>query len=194
MTDQLDGEWFLRMIGLEGKIPEERVRSVLQKIFDHNFDEEAGLIIAACPEGRETTLHTYRNCQAGAVWTGIGYLFGALAMAVGRTDIADAVTESIYENQRRLGALWDHWECGHHYTRPMSSWTTMVAALGMKIDREKRELIFSPKSLELRVPLCIPDALAEVTFRSGDCTIQVIQGSLEGWRITLAGGGNVAVL
>jgi len=193
MTDQLDGEWFLRMIGLEGNIPEERVRSVLQKIFDHNFDEEAGLINAACPEGRETTLHTYRNCQAGAVWTGIGYLFGALAMSVGKREMADSVVNVIYENQNRLGALWDHWECGHHYTRPMSSWSTMIAAIGMKIDAQKREITLSPVGADLRAPLCVPQALAEAAFCSGDCTLRVVQGSFDGWKIMLASGGKVIV-
>ena len=47
MTDQLDGEWFLRTIGLEGNIPDERVREVLKFIWQQNFDEEDGLINAS---------------------------------------------------------------------------------------------------------------------------------------------------
>lgn len=194
MSDQLDGEWFLRMIGLEGNLPDSRVRLVLQKIFDHNFDQEAGLINAACPEGRKTTLHTYRNCQAGAVWTGIGYLFSALAMSVGMQEIADTVVDVIYENQRRLGALWDHWECGHHYTRPMSSWTTMIAALGLKLDRENKIIHLSPVENDIIVPLCLPDVLAQVAFHSGACEIHTADGSLEGWDIRVENGWKVTVL
>ena len=33
MTDQLDGEWFLRMIGLEGNLTDERIRKVVELIF-----------------------------------------------------------------------------------------------------------------------------------------------------------------
>jgi hypothetical protein len=194
MTDQLDGEWFLRMIGQKGVLPDERVRSILSCIFDHNFDPEAGLVNATCPEGYETTLFTYLNCQAGAVWTGIGYVFAALALSVGLKEHADEVVAGIYGNQARLGALWDHWECGHHYTRPMSSWTTMVAALGAYVDREKRELTLDPIAPDIQVPLCIPDALAEVSFRSGDCTIRIVQGDLDGWKITNAAGGSVTFL
>ena len=194
MTDQLDGEWFLRMIGLKGNLSDERVRSVLQRIFDQNFDEEAGLINALCPEGRKTTLHTYRNCQAGAVWTGIGYLFAALAMSVGMRVIAVSVVNVFFENQNRLGALWDHWECGHHYTRPMSSWTTMTAALGLKTDRENRVIHFSPIEEELCVPLCLPDVLAMVTIHSGECRIHILEGTLGGWEIKMAKGYKVGIL
>ena len=129
MSDQLDGEWFLRMMGNEGNLSDNRIRDVLQFIFQKNFDSEAGLINAACHDNRKTTIHTYKNCQAGAVWTGIGYAFSALALSVGLRDIADTEIKSIHNNQMRLGSFWDHWECGHHYTRPMSSWTTLHAAL-----------------------------------------------------------------
>ena len=37
--------------------------------------------------------------------------------------------------------FWDHWECGHHYTRPMSSWSTLIAASGMKVDYENKTII-----------------------------------------------------
>ena len=110
-------------------------------------------------------------------------------MSVWMRQIADSIVDVIGENQR-LGALWDHWEC---FTRPMSSWTTMIAALDMKVDREKWELRLSPISAQLRVPLCIPDVLTDVTFRSGECAIHILEGSLEGWDIQLDKGWNVIV-
>ena len=57
------------------------------------------------PENRWTSIDTYNNCQTIAVWTGIGYAFAALALAVGEKEIsveavndADPIDlEAIYE-------------------------------------------------------------------------------------------------
>lgn len=185
MTDQLDGEWFLRMMGLYGNISDERVSKVVDFIFRYNFDEEQGLINATVPENKKTTIHTYKNCQAEAVWTGIGYAFSALALSVGRKEISDTIVGSIYNNQFRLGHFWDHWECGHHYTRPMSSWSTLIAASGMKVDYENKKLSFSPVSKNIAFPLVLPDVLARVTFTDGIYNIECIKGNLNEWEITV---------
>lgn len=183
MTDQLDGEWFIRMTGLDGNLSDDRIREVTEIIFRTNFDKEQGLVNATVPKGRKTTIHTYKNCQAGAVWTGIGYAFAALALSVGNSEIADTVVESIHSNQLRLGYFWDHWECGHHYTRPMSSWSTLIAASGMAVDYEKKKLTFSPKDKNTVFPLILPDILAKVTFADGKCDIDCISGDMSGWEI-----------
>ncbi len=185
MTDQLDGEWFLRMMGVPGNIPDERVRSVLDLIFKANFDEEQGLVNATVPQNRKTSIHTYKNCQTIAVWTGIGYVFSTLAFSVGLNGIADKEINFISDNQMRLGHFWDHWECGHHYTRPMSSWTILNAISGMSVDYESKRLTFKPVNNNISFPLCLPDILAKVTFADGDCTIDCLTGSLEDWDISI---------
>ncbi len=185
MSDQLDGEWFLRMIGLPGNISDERVRSVVDFIFRTNFDNEQGLVNATVPENRKTTIHTYKNCQAGAVWTGIGYAFSALALSVGLNEISDTIVNSIYNNQLRLGHFWDHWECGHHYTRPMSSWSTLLAVSGLAVDYENKKLNFSPINKNITFPLCLPEVLAKVTFTDGKFNIECIKGDLSGWEVTV---------
>ncbi len=185
MSDQLDGEWFLRMMGIEGNLPDERISEVLKYIFNSNFDPEQGLVNATCPEGRMTTIHTYKNCQAEAVWTGIGYAFAALALRVGLRDIADREVESIHNNQLRFGCFWDHWECGHHYTRPMSSWTTLLAVSGLEIDSENKKLSFKPADKNITFPLIIPDVLAKVKFTDGECSVDCIRGDLSEWEITV---------
>ncbi|MBQ5824418.1 MAG: hypothetical protein IIW48_06370 [Clostridia bacterium] len=183
MTDQLDGEWFLRMIGLDGNLPDQRVRSVIEFIFKHNFDSEQGLVNATVPENRWTSIDTYNNCQTIAVWTGIGYAFAALSLAVGGTEISDTVVGSIHSNQFRFGHFWDHWECGHHYTRPMSSWSTLIAASGLRIDYENKKLSFNPICKNITFPLVIPDVLAKVTFTDGKLSIECVQGDLSDWEV-----------
>ncbi|MBR3869610.1 MAG: hypothetical protein IKM66_09880 [Clostridia bacterium] len=181
MTDQLDGEWFIRMIGLGGNIPDERVRDVMKFIFDKNFDRESGLKNSSCPAGRKTSIHTYKNCQAEAMWTGIGYAFAAMALSVGLRDIADTEVASIHENQMRFGAFWDHWECGHHYTRPMSSFSTINAALGLYVNREEKTVKLRPIDKNITLPLCLCDAIATVNFSDDTCTVKCIEGNLNDW-------------
>ncbi len=185
MTDQLDGEWFLRMMGLSGNLPDERVGSVLDLIFRCNFDEEQGLLNATVPEGKKTTLHTYKNCQTEAVWTGIGYAFAALALSVGLKEIADKEIRSISDNQMRFGHFWDHWECGHHYTRPMSSWTILQAVSGISVDFENKKIAFNPIDKNITFPLCLPDILARVTFTDGKCDITCLSGDMSDWKISV---------
>jgi len=185
MTDQLDGEWFLRMLGLDGNLPDERVRSVVEFIFRHNFDDEQGLLNATVPENRWTSIETYNNCQTIAVWTGIGYAFSALALSVGATEVSDTVVNSIHCNQLRFGHFWDHWECGHHYTRPMSSWSTLIAASGMAVDYENKKLSFRPVYKNITFPLVLPDILAKVSFADGKMNVECIKGDLSVWEITI---------
>ncbi len=185
MTNQLDGEWFLRMTGLSGNLSDDRIRQVVEEIFRENFDKEQGLVNATVPKNRKTTIHTYKNCQAGAVWTGIGYAFSALALSVGLDEISDTIVDSIHSNQFRLGHFWDHWECGHHYTRPMSSWSTLIAASGMKVDYENKKISFSPIRENITFPLVLPNILARVKFSDGEYDIECISGDLNEWRVSI---------
>ncbi len=183
MTDQLDGEWFLRMTGLEGNIPDSRVAQVLDFIFRHNFDEEQGLLNATTPQNRKTSVNTYKNCQTIAVWTGIGYAFSALALSVGQKEIAEKELQSINDTQLRFGHFWDHWECGHHYTRPMSSWTLLHAVAGLSADYENKRLTLNPISKNISFPVILPDILLKVTFTDGKCDISCVKGDISGWEI-----------
>ena len=184
MTDQLDGEWFLRVSGVDGNLPDGRVRDVLRVIIDNNFDPDGGLINASCPAGRRTTLFSHKNCQTEAVWTGIGFVTAALCLSVGLRDGAERIVKSIQENQSRFGALWDHWECGHHYTRPLSSWTTLNAALGLRIDAAQRSIRLDPAAEDITLPLCFPGVLGTVEVTNGNAQIRLIEGSLDGWTVT----------
>ena len=183
MTDQLDGEWFLRAAGIGGNLCDARIRTVLRAVLDRNFDTDGGLINASCPEGRRDTLFSHKNCQTEAVWTGIVYVTAALCLSVGMRDDADALLLSIRDNQSRFGALWDHWECGHHYSRPLSSWTTLNAALGLQIDAARRILRLRPVAEDLTLPLCFPGVLGTAEIKNGKANIRLAEGSLDGWTV-----------
>ena len=184
MTDQLDGEWFLRVASIGGNLPNERVRAIVKYIFDHNFERDRGLINATCPKDRPVSPATYKNCQAEAVWTGIGYVFAALAASVGLYDVCLSAVKSIDENQSRFGLYFDHWECGGYYTRPMAAFSTLTALTGMSLDCVNRTLSFSPVKSG-RYPLITPQFIGTVTFSDGDCVIDAVSGSLDGFAVTV---------
>ena len=183
MTDQLDGEWFLRVAGIGGNLCDDRIRDVMRVVLKKNFDPDGGLINASCPEGRHTTLYSNKNCQTEAVWTGICYVAAALCLCVGLYDDAHAIVAAIQDNQARFGALWDHWECGHHYTRPMSSWTTLTAALGLSVDAARRVLRVRPVKRNITLPLCLPGVLGTVQAENGTVQLRILEGSLDGWTV-----------
>ena len=187
MTDQIDGEWFMRMAGLGANLSDDRVRAVISRIFPANFDPEQGLLNASCPPDKPISVMTYKNCQAEAVWTGIGYAFAALAMSVGLSQISDTVVKSIHDNQMHLGHFWDHWECGFRYTRPLSSWTTLLAASGMRVNIAEKQLDFSPYRENLTVPFAFDGVIGTVSFSGETCDVKTMCGSLDGWRVTVNG-------
>ena len=104
-------------------------------------------------------------------------------MTVGMSDMADILVGSIHENQMRFGQFWEHWECGFRYTRPMSSWTTLIAAAGLSVDQEQKTLRLRPIRPKLTVPLCTGDFLGTVVFDGDRCTVTALEGTLEGWTI-----------
>lgn len=193
MTDQLDGEWFLRMIGIGGNLPDERIRAVTDLILNSNYTPESGLINASCPADRPTSLFTYLNCQVEAGWTGIGYAFAALLLAVGNAEDALPLVETIHNSQMRYGHYWDHWECGYRYSRPMSSWSTLHGALGLGVDAPAKSLTLRPTvaytdAAPLRLPLCTPEGIGQACFTPSECTVSCTEGSFTLSNLHLPGG------
>lgn len=186
MTDQISGEWFLRVAGIGKNLPDERVKQILSIIFDRNFDKNYGLVNATSPAGQPVSLDTYDNCQAVIIWTGIGYTFASLAMSLHGEEMAavsHTIVENIHENQLRCGMLWNHEESGFRYTRPLSSWTTLLAALGLRVDAENKILSMNPYQNGMTLPLCTAHHLGTVSFSESECQITLQEGSLDGWTV-----------
>lgn len=189
MTDQISGEWFLRLSGIGANFSNERVKQILDVIFANNFDKNYGLVNATSPLGQPVSLDTYDNCQAVIIWTGIGYTTAALAMSLAaETDLtmealSHSIVENTHENQLRCGMLWNHEESGFRYTRPLSSWTTMMAASGLKVDADNKILTLTPYKDGIMLPLCTSTHLGTVQFENGECTITLTEGSLDGWEV-----------
>lgn len=200
MSDQISGEWFLRIAGIGKNLSDERVRDLMELIFDQNFDPTYGLLNATCPDGHPVSLDTYENCQTYNIWTGVAYTIAALCMTLKtpKTEhISHTIMESIHENQLRCGRFWDHEESGPRYTRPLSSWTTLLAASGFEIDAVNKVLRMSPYKDGVMVPFCTCEHLGTVRFNGDECEITLVEGSLDGWTVLVnnqAGALRVTVI
>ena len=188
MTDQVSGEWFLRMAGIGGNLSDQRIRQVTQTIFRENYDPHYGLVNATCPAGRPVSLNTYENCQVSTIWTGISYTIASLALSVGLGDIAHTIVQSTHDNQLRCGRLWNHEESGPRYTRPLSSWTTLIAAAGLRVDASRKLLYLNPCSSDITLPFFTCDHYGTMVCQDGHCEITLTEGSLADWRIEVGDG------
>lgn len=143
MTDQISGEWFTHLIGLPPSLSETNFNRAVDTIFTNNFNPEFGVHNATAPTGGRDVL-TLKNLQAGGVWSGIEFAFAAFLMDHGRYADGVKVVEAVHRRYLRAGQPWNHVECGGHYSRAMSSWTTLLAATGFKPDRPNRALTVAP--------------------------------------------------
>ena len=143
MTDQICGEWFSHLIGLETTISEKNFKASVESILKYNFNPEFGLHNATAPKGGAGLL-ALTNVQAGGLWSGIEFAFASFLMDHGRYADGVRIVEATHRRYLRAGRPWNHVECGGHYSRAMSSWATMLAASGFKPNVPNQTLSIVP--------------------------------------------------
>lgn len=181
MTDQIDGEWFLRSIGLDSQLPDDRISQVLDSIFKYNYSEEGGLINASYPKDSSYTLYTYENLQGLCNWTGIEYLISALMIYNGKYIKAEKIVKNIIDRYSRLGRIWNHEECGDHYFRACSSWTILLAITGMSYDIPSKSISINPSKLynEFTAPFVCTTCWGTVDVTKNSIRLIIKHGCLE---------------
>jgi uncharacterized protein (DUF608 family) len=143
MADQISGEWFSHLIGLPTAISRRHLDSAISSIWKYNFNPETGLRNATVPHGKRNLL-ILDNLQAGGVWSGIEYAFASFMMDHGHYADGAELVAAVHRRYLRAGMPWNHVECGDHYSRPMSSWATLLAATGFKPDCPLEMLTLAP--------------------------------------------------
>jgi len=180
MTDQLSGEWFIHLIGLDSVLPRERILASLRAVMKYNYTDEGGLMNANYPPGAAPRLATYRNCQQLAPWTGIEYAIGAMMIDFGMQGQGERIVRNIHARYMRAGRFWNHVECGDHYYRAMSSWALLQAATGFKLDVPRGRLTFNPPggAPELRAPWVSPTGYGSVEYTPGRLVLDCESGGI----------------
>jgi non-lysosomal glucosylceramidase len=159
LSDQLLGQWCAYMYGLGNLFDEKNIEKAAKSIFKYNFskeffnyanpqriyaqDADSGTLLCSWPlGGRPEFPFPYSN----EVWTGIEYAVAALLIYAGNIREGLVVTKAArdrHDGTRRNP--WDEYECGHHYSRAMSSYSLMLALSGFQYSAPEGQIAFIPK-------------------------------------------------
>ena len=158
LTDQLLGQFMAQAAGLGYVLPEEHVKKALESIYKYNFrdcmeevpnvqrtyalNDEAGLVLCSWPNGGRPRF-PFAYCDE--VWTGVEYQVACTMIKVGMIEEAFTIIKAIrdrYDGYKRCP--WSETEAGHHYIRPMSSFTLIPTLAGYQCDMVKKTMSFDP--------------------------------------------------
>jgi uncharacterized protein (DUF608 family) len=159
LADQLIGQYLAEVGGMGPLVSPENIRKTLRSIYKYNYkstvashdnvertyvlNEEAAVVV--CDYGNAERPHIPFPYYAEA-WTGQEYLVAALMMNWGMVKEGVECVENIrvrFDGEKRNP--WDEPECGHHYARAMSSWSTIVALSGFLYDGPGAAVVATPR-------------------------------------------------
>jgi uncharacterized protein (DUF608 family) len=159
ILDQLVGDTYARLVGLDPIYDPARSSVVLDSIHRENFVAdlgtwangmrtyggrgEAGYLVESYPSGMPRHPMPYWS----EVWTGLEYVYAIGLIQAGRVADAEAVVgvaRARYDGSRR--SPFDETECGHHYARPLASWGLVVAHSGFRYDGVEGRVEFAAAS------------------------------------------------
>ena len=159
LSDQLLGEWFATVVGLDVGWSREHARKALQSVFRYNFknnfyehpntqriyalNDEKGLLLCSWPKGGRPRLPFVYSDE---VWTGIEYQVAAHLIYEGLLEEGLSIVKGIcdrYDGLRRNP--WNEVECGSHYARALASWSVLLALSGYAHSAKEFSLTFAPK-------------------------------------------------
>ena len=166
--DQVFGESWLRQIGLQGAMTEDKVRSALRSLWEYNFtpdvgpyraartkgrwyatEGDAGMLMVTYPygdnyevaEGKGGTMGYFNECMSGFEHQVAGHMIWE-----GMVHEGLAVEHAIHqrysaENRNPYNEI----ECSDHYARSMASYGAFIAACGYEHHNPKGHLGFAPR-------------------------------------------------
>jgi uncharacterized protein (DUF608 family) len=160
LADQLIGQYLADLAGLGPLLTPANLRKTLEAIRKYNYraqlvdhdsvqrvyalnDEPALLVCDYTKSGRPEIPFPYYQ----EAWTGIEYLVAAQFIQAGMLREGLGTIEDVrrrYDGERRNP--WDEPECGHHYARAMSAWSSLIAFTGFDYHGVEKALTLAPKS------------------------------------------------
>jgi uncharacterized protein (DUF608 family) len=212
LADQLIGQYLVEVGGMGPLVSAENIRKTLRSIYKYNYkptledydnvertyalNDEAAVVV--CDYGRAERPHIPFPYYAEA-WTGQEYLVAALMMNWGMVKEGVECVENVrarFDGEKRNP--WDEPECGHHYARAMSSWSTIVALSGFLYDGAAAAVVAVPRISRDRFECFWATGTGWGTFslRSQNdgalLAIEVLKGTLACRSCEIAAGGTAA--
>ncbi len=159
LIDQLLGQYLADIAGLGPLVSPQHVRTTLDSIYRYNYkrslvdhdtvqrtyalNDEAAVVV--CDYGKAPRPHIPFPYYAEA-WTGLEHSTAALMFYSGMIPQGVEYVENLrarYDGVKRNP--WDEAECGHHYARAMSSWSSVVALSGFHYEGDRGHVIALPR-------------------------------------------------
>jgi len=160
LADQLIGQYLADLAGLGPLLDPAKIRKALESVhkynhranlFDHDsvqrvytLNDEPTILVCDYGKGARPKVPFPYYSEA---WTGIEYLVAAQFIHVGMLREGLETIEDVrwrFDGERRNP--WDEPECGHHYARAMSAWSSVVAWSGFHYHAADQALTLSPKT------------------------------------------------
>ena len=165
--DQVMGEFYTRMIGLERVTDSTQARAALRSIWRFNYSHnltkflssaelyqgrifqmagDAGLLICTFPnDGKQSDWSGWQSMYFAECMSGFEYQVGAHCLAEGLLDeglsIIRAVSDRYHPAKRNP---YNEIECSDHYARAMSSYGALITASGFRHNGPTGLLGFAP--------------------------------------------------
>ncbi len=159
LIDQMLGQYLADIAGLGPLVSPEHVRISLESIYRYNYkrslvdhdtvqrtyalNNEAAVVV--CDYGKAPRPHIPFPYYAEA-WTGLEHSTAALMFYSGMIPQGVEYVENLrarYDGVKRNP--WDEAECGHHYARAMSSWSSVVALSGFHYEGDRAHVMALPR-------------------------------------------------
>lgn len=106
------------------------------------LNDEAGLVLCSWPKGGRPRF-PFAYCDE--VWTGVEYQVAVTMIKEGMIEEAFTIIKAIrdrYDGYKRCP--WSETEAGHHYIRPMSSYSLIPTLAGYSCDMVNKTMSFAP--------------------------------------------------
>ncbi len=159
LSDQMLGQWFADVLGLDLGLNQDHVRGALHAIYHYNFkhdfwthpnpqriyaiNDEKGLVLCSWPTGGRPALPFVYSDE---VWTGIEYQVAAHLIYRGLIDEGLALVKATgdrYDGVRRNP--WNQIEWGNHYSRALASYSVLLALSGFRYSAVTQTATFQPR-------------------------------------------------
>jgi non-lysosomal glucosylceramidase len=159
LVDQLMGQYLADVAGLGELVSRKNMAATLRAIYGSNYkrtllehdnvertfalNDEAAVLVCSYAEGARPRIPFPYYAE---VFTGLEHATAAMMMYA---DMIDEGTEYIANTRARYDGEkrnpWDEAECGHHYARAMSSWSSVVALSGFQYDGAQETVTAVPR-------------------------------------------------
>jgi non-lysosomal glucosylceramidase len=187
MTDQINGDWFIRQTTGTSLLENRKVKSSLQAILDACSHPAGFIANCAWPKGGGSGISRLGTDQAGTPWSGVEYAVAAHMILLGMENAGIKVARDVWDRYESVGERFNHIECGGHYYRALSSWAVYLALSGWIVDVLNRTLKLRIGRKPMRSVLTTADAWGVLNVDGKTISLEIRSGALKLKTIEVSG-------